>query len=136
MEINVIGVSSNGQVGWSRSRCTSAIIVIDATSQDGDVCSLPAMCSLLWQRSHTASYVLTRPWCGVVSVTVMGPPHSFLVQVRCSCCNACTNRRCVCRSSSDFIVLVSCVIWVCFIPTTLLPYIPHAPLIWMLAPFT
>jgi hypothetical protein len=33
-------------------------------------------------------------------------------------------------------VLVSCVIWVCFIPTTLLPYIPHAPLIWMLAPFT
>jgi hypothetical protein len=35
MEIKVMGVSSKGQVGWSWRRCTSAIIVIEATSQAG-----------------------------------------------------------------------------------------------------
>jgi hypothetical protein len=63
MEVKVMGVSSNGQLGCSWSRCTSAIIVIEATSHGGVACSFPAICSFVWHRSGGGSGVIVR-WPG------------------------------------------------------------------------
>ena len=42
-----MGVLSNGQAGCSWSKCTSAIMVIEATSQGGEACSFPVICSFV-----------------------------------------------------------------------------------------
>src|SRR5437868_2225534 len=46
--------------------------------------------------------------CRVWSATSIPPPHPGWVHVRCSCCNALTNRACAIRSCSDLISPPSC----------------------------